>query len=190
MVGVRAGLERVRCTSRPSVCPRLASFLPSALSLLPLLLFCPPSSSTLLSSSFSSFSAASCLLILAPDDDYFPLSKSPVETRYMQASFAHGCAHGRDASVYTRLWIRCVRVLLALSLSRKGDTTWSLGSATLRRASLTNKRRISHRKYGVGVIVTDARARLPFGIAEPQLHVFRCRAFVVWVIDTGETRDE
>lgn len=76
-----------------------------------------------------------------------PLSKSPVETRYMQASFAHG---------YT--WSRCIRMrlyadvcarrvcacacprLFALSLSRKGDTTWSLGSATLRatRVSRTN----------------------------------------------------
>lgn len=93
-----AGLERVRCTSRPSVCPRLASFLPSALSLLPLLLFCPPSSSTLLSSSFSSFSTASCLLILAPDDDYFPFpSRQSRRVTYKLAS--HMDTHGRDASV-------------------------------------------------------------------------------------------
>lgn len=57
-----AGLGRVRCTSRPSVCPRPASSLPSVTSLLPPRRLCPPSSSTLLSSSFSS---ASFLLILA-----------------------------------------------------------------------------------------------------------------------------
>lgn len=106
-----SGLGRVRCTSRPSVCPRPASSLPSVTSLLPPRL---PLSTFFVHPSFLLL----LLRVLSPHPRrrLLPLSKSPAETRYMQAaaSFAHGhtwqrCVRMRAARIYARARVR-VRV--------------------------------------------------------------------------------
>lgn len=109
-----AGLERVRCTSRPSVCPRPASFLPAVSTLRHhhhlhlLFLLCLlrlSSSSTLLSSSSSS----SFLLPFTSSfsSSHSSMTTSPFQVAGRDALYASRCllaphmgTRGRDAPVY------------------------------------------------------------------------------------------
>lgn len=129
-VGGRAGLGRVRCTSRPSVRPSV-----SLSCLFPPFRICSPAHPAL--STFFVYPSFFLLLVL---DDYFPLSKSPLASRMD--------TRGRDVYVCVCIDVRhavCVYMcrmharvsplplplLLSLLSTRKGDTTRSLGSATL-----------------------------------------------------------
>lgn len=115
-----AGLGRVRCTSRPSVCPRPASSLPSVTS--------PPPASPALSTFFVHPSFFLLLLrVLSPHPRarrrLLPLSKSPAETcvtcKPLLAS--HMDTRGRDTFVcvlHESTCVRtCVRICMRVSVS-------------------------------------------------------------------------
>lgn len=169
-----AGLGRVRCTSRPSVCPRPASSLPSVTSLLPLRLLCPPSSSTLLSSSFSS---SSFLLILAlVVDDYFPFpSRRPRETRTCTPLLA---SHMEYAFVCVPRGIyicACVRVSVSPRVScppsrkRRYDTIFGQCDSP-HDVRFSKRRWIPCRECRISVIVTVPWHH-SLRIAKHELHV-------------------